>query len=161
MARPMKELAEGPSPEQVRELVAYCDKAAWWLDDCLTVPGTRFHFGLDAIAGLIPFAGDVLAAGVSVLTIGRAARIGVPRGVLLRMGRNVAIDFAGGLIPGIGDAFDAVFKSHRRNFALLHKEYAPMLAPIGVRRRAPLWLRVFGSLTIAAVAYGIWHWFSR
>ncbi|MDP3294743.1 MAG: DUF4112 domain-containing protein [Nevskia sp.] len=158
MARTVKEIAEGPSPEQVRALVAFCDKAAWWLDDCLTVPGTGFHFGLDAIAGLIPFAGDVLAAGVSVLTIGRAARIGVPRSVLLRMGRNVAIDFVGGLIPGIGDAFDAVFKSHRRNFALLHKEYATMLAPIAARRRAPLWLRVAGALAIAAISYGLWRW---
>lgn len=158
---PVSTPAAGPTPEQVRALVAYCDKAAWWLDDCLTVPGTRFHFGLDAIAGLVPFAGDALAAGVSVLTITRAARIGVPRDVLLRMGRNVAIDFAGGLIPGIGDAFDAVFKSHRRNFALLHKEYAPMLAPIAGRRRAPLWLRVLGGVTIAAIGYGLWHWLLR
>ncbi len=59
------------------------------------------------------------------------------------------------------DAFDAVFKSHRRNFALLHKEYAPMLAPIGVRRRAPLWLRVGGALMVAAIGYGLWHWLLR
>lgn len=150
-----------PSQQQVRELVAFVDKTAWWLDDCLSIPYTGFRFGLDALAGLIPFAGDALAAGVSVLTISRAARIGVPRSVLFRMGRNVAIDFAGGLIPGLGDVFDAVFKSHRRNFELLRKEYAPMLPPREARRRAPLWLRTFGALVIAAVAYGAWRWFNQ
>ncbi|MCX7060283.1 MAG: DUF4112 domain-containing protein [Gammaproteobacteria bacterium] len=148
----------GPSAEKVRELVAFVDKTAWWLDDCLSIPGTRFRFGLDAIVGLIPFAGDALAFGVSALTITRAARAGVPRGVLLRMARNVAIDFAGGLVPGLGDVFDAVFKSHRRNFELLRKEYAPLLAPLTPRRQAPLWLRVAGALGVAAIGYGLWTW---
>lgn len=148
----------GPSAEKVRELVAFVDKTAWWLDDCLSIPGTRFRFGLDAIVGLIPFAGDALAFGVSALTITRAARAGVPRGVLLRMARNVAVDFAGGLVPGLGDVFDAVFKSHRRNFELLRKEYAPMLAPLTPRRQAPLWLRVAGALGVAAIGYGLWTW---
>ena len=149
----------GPSTEQVRALVAFVDKTAWWLDDCLSIPGTRFRFGLDAIVGLIPFAGDVLAFGVSALTITRAARVGVPRGVLFRMARNVAIDFAGGLLPGLGDVFDAVFKSHRRNFELLRKEYAPMLAPQPPRRQAPLWLRLAGAIGIALIGYGLWSWF--
>jgi len=148
----------GPSAEKVRELVAFVDKTAWWLDDCLSIPGTRFRFGLDAIVGLIPFAGDALAFGVSALTITRAARAGVPRGVLLRMARNVAVDFVGGLVPGLGDVFDAVFKSHRRNFELLRKEYAPLLAPLTPRRQAPLWLRVAGALGVAAIGYGLWTW---
>lgn len=147
-----------PSPEQVRELVAFCDKAAWWLDDCLTIPGTRFRFGLDAIAGLIPVAGDVLALGVSVLTFGRAVKVGVPKPVLAKMGRNIAVDFAGGLIPGIGDVFDAVFKSHRRNFELLRKEYAPMLPQYPARKRAPLLVRVLGAVAIVALGYGLWRW---
>lgn len=147
----------GPSADEVRALVAFVDKTAWWLDDCLTIPGTRFRFGLDAIVGLIPLAGDALALGVSALTITRAARAGVPRGLLLKMGRNVVIDFAGGLLPGIGDVFDAVFKSHRRNFELLRKAYAPMLAPTPPRRRAPLWLRLAGAIAIAAIGYGLWQ----
>lgn len=150
-----------PTQDEIRALVAFVDKTAWWLDDCLTIPGTRFRFGLDAIAGKRDQSGDALAAGVSLLTIGRAARIGVPRGVLFRMGRNVAIDFAGGLIPGLGDVFDAVFKSHRRNFELLRKEYAPMLAPSEPRRQAPPWLRLAGALAIAAIGYGLWRWLAN
>lgn len=148
-----------PTQAQVRELVAFCDKTAWWLDDCMNIPLTRFRFGLDALAGLIPFAGDALAAGVSIVTITRAARIGVPRGLLFRMGRNVAIDFAGGLIPGLGDVFDAVFKSHRRNFELLRREYATMLALPEPRRRAPLWLRTLTAAAVAAAIYAAWQWF--
>jgi len=148
-----------PDPEKVRDLVAFVDKTAWWLDDCLSIPGTRFRFGLDAIVGLIPIGGDVLALGVSALTVTRAARAGVPRGVLFRMARNIALDFGGGLIPGLGDVFDAVFKSHRRNFELLRKEYAPMLAPLKPRRQAPLWLRLAGAIGVAAIGYGLWNWF--
>ena len=157
--KPIVTQAAGPSVDEVRELVAFVDKTAWWLDDCMSIPGTRFRFGLDAIVGLIPVGGDVLAVSVSALTLTRAARAGVPRGVLFRMARNVVVDFAGGLIPGLGDVFDAVFKSHRRNFELLRKEYAPMLAPLKPRRQAPLWLRLAGAIAVAAISYGLWNWF--
>ena len=151
--------ASGPSPQAVRELVAFVDRTAWWLDDCLSIPGTRFRFGLDAIIGLLPVAGDVVAAGVSALTIARAAHAGVPRRVLLAMVRNVVVDFAGGLIPGLGDVFDAVFKSHRRNFELLRREYATLLpAQAAARRPAPGWLKLAGALAVAAIGYGLWRW---
>jgi hypothetical protein len=157
--RPAMPESAGPSPQAVRELVAFVDKTAWWLDDCLTIPGTRFRFGLDAIIGLLPVAGDVVAAGISALTIARAARAGVPRRVLLTMVRNVVVDFAGGLIPGLGDVFDTLFKSHRRNFELLRREYAALLPEVPPpRRAAPPWLRLAGALGIAAIAYGLWSW---
>lgn len=159
MADPHHLARQEPSAETVRELVAFVDRTAWWLDDCLSIPGTRFRFGLDAIIGLIPVAGDVVGFGISALTIARAAKAGASRGVLLRMARNVALDFGGGLIPGVGDVFDTVFKSHRRNFELLRKEYAPMLAPLAPRRRAPLWLRLAGAVGIAAISYGVWTYF--
>lgn len=148
-----------PSPQAVRELVAFVDKTAWWLDDCLSIPGTRFRFGLDALIGMVPVAGDVIAAGISALTIARAARAGVPKRVLLTMARNVVVDFAGGLIPGLGDVFDAVFKSHRSNFELLRREYAAVLpeAPLP-RRAAPLWLKLIGAVGVAAIGYGLWRW---
>ena len=59
--KPIVTQAAGPSVDEVRELVAFVDKTAWWLDDCMSIPGTRFRFGLDAIVGLIPVGGDVLA----------------------------------------------------------------------------------------------------
>lgn len=160
MNRPLP--TTGPSPQAASELVAFVDRTAWWLDDCLSIPGTRFRFGLDAVIGLLPVAGDVIAAAVSALTIARAARAGVPKRVLLTMARNVVVDFAGGLIPGLGDVFDAVFKSHRRNFELLRREYAAVLPPPAAgRETAPWWLKLVGAAGIAAIGYGLWHTLGR
>lgn len=148
-------------PARIRELVAFCDRIAWWLDDCLRIPGTRFRFGLDAIVGLVPLAGDALGFIVSALTLFRAARSGVPKPLLWKMGRNVAIDFFGSLMPVLGDAFDAVFKAHRRNFELLRREYAPMLPDYPKRARAPWLLRVVAALLIAGIGYGLWRAFAH
>ena len=117
-----------PSATELQALLAYCDRMAWWLDDGLRIPGTRFRIGLDAVIGIVPVAGDVLGFAISSYSIWRAARAGVPRRLLLTMGRNVVVDLFASMVPVFGDAFDAVFKAHRRNFELLRREYAA-LAP--------------------------------
>lgn len=147
--------AEAP----MRELLAFCDRVAWLLDDCLRIPGTRFRVGLDAVVGLVPLAGDLLGFSVSALTLWRAARAGVPRALLLKMGRNVAIDFFGSLVPVFGDAFDAVFKAHRRNFELLRREYAPAMPVRSGGRRAPLLLRLLVAVLLGALAWWAWQRF--
>lgn len=147
--------AEAP----MRELLAFCDRVAWLLDDCLRIPGTRFRVGLDAVVGLVPLAGDLLGFSVSALTLWRAARAGVPRALLLKMGRNVAIDFFGSLVPVFGDAFDAVFKAHRRNFELLRREYAPAMPVRASGARAPLLLRLLVAVLLGALAWWAWQRF--
>lgn len=144
-------------PENVRELIAFCDRAAWLLDDCLRVPGIGFRFGLDAIVGLVPLAGDALGLVVSLLTIQRAAGAGVPKRLLAKMARNMVIDALGSLLPVFGDAFDAVFKAHRRNFELLRREYAPQMAAAGAHRRAPWPLRVLVALVFAGIGWVLWR----
>jgi hypothetical protein len=146
-------------PETIRELVEFCDKVAWWLDDCLRIPGTRFRFGLDAVVGVLPLAGDALGFAVSALTLGRAAKAGAPKGLIAKMGRNVAIDFFGSLVPVIGDVFDATFKAHRRNVDLLRAHYAALLPQTAPRRRMPLVARVIVALVIAGIGWAIWHRF--
>lgn len=145
--------ASQPDPRALRELLDYCDRMAWWLDDGLRIPGTRFRIGIDAVIGLVPVAGDALGFAISGYSIWRAARAGVPRGLLLKMGRNVLIDFAASTVPVFGDAFDAVFKAHRRNFELLRREYAP-----AVQAQAPrggTGLRVLVAVLLAASAAAI------
>lgn len=153
--------ASDPSEVPMRELLAFCDRVAWLLDDCLRIPGTRFRVGLDAVVGLVPLAGDLLGFGVSALTLWRAHRAGVPRALLLKMGRNVAIDFFGSLVPVFGDAFDAVFKAHRRNFELLRREYAPAMPMRAGGARAPLLLRVLVAVLLAGLAWGLWRWLAH
>jgi hypothetical protein len=145
-------------PARIKALVAFCDRAAWLLDDCLRIPGTRFRFGLDALIGLFPVAGDAVGFLVSSFTIFRAAQAGVPRRVLTKMGGNMVIDLFGSVVPVIGDVFDTVFKAHRRNFELLRREYA--LPGTAARRRAPLAVRLLGAAIVAGIGWMLWHHFS-
>src|SRR5688500_16273473 len=87
------------------------------LDTAVRIPGTQIRFGLDALLGLIPGAGDVAGALLSSYIILAAARQGAPRAVLLRMIGNVALDSMVGAIPVLGDIFDVAFKSNARNAA--------------------------------------------
>ncbi|MDB5987577.1 MAG: hypothetical protein JWR16_2630 [Nevskia sp.] len=145
--------------ERIRALVRFCDKVAWWLDDCLRIPGTRFRFGLDAIVGVFPVAGDALGFAVSALTMARAARDGVPRSLLLKMGRNVVIDLIGSIVPVFGDVFDAAFKAHRRNVNLLRSHYAAQLPAEAPRRRAPWFVGALATLAVSALLWSAWrHW---
>jgi hypothetical protein len=89
------------------------------LDEAITIPGTRFKIGLDAIIGLIPWAGDVTGGVLTGATIFTAYRMGAPPTVLLNMVLNLGIDALIGAIPVLGDIFDFAFKANKRNLALL------------------------------------------
>lgn len=89
------------------------------LDSAIGIPGTRLRFGLDAVLGVIPGAGDVLGAALSSYIVLLAARRGVPRAVLWRMLANVAVDTGFGTVPLIGDLFDVAWRSNTKNVDLL------------------------------------------
>ena len=89
------------------------------LDDAVRVPGTNIRFGLDALLGLLPGAGDAVTGAVATYAIVLAARLGAPPVVIARMAVNVLIDVATGTIPVVGDIFDVGWKSNRKNVRLL------------------------------------------
>jgi hypothetical protein len=89
------------------------------LDEAFRIPGTPLRFGWDSIIGLVPWAGDLVAALMGCAIIVQAHRVSVPRIVLLRMLLNVAIDLAIGLVPFVGDIADIFWKSNSKNMALL------------------------------------------
>jgi hypothetical protein len=91
------------------------------LDNSISIPGTRFKFGFDAIIGLIPGVGDVLGAILSGYIVLEAARAEVPPVTLARMLVNIGIDTLLGTIPAAGDVFDAMWKSNLMNVALLEQ----------------------------------------
>jgi Domain of unknown function (DUF4112) len=105
------------------------------LDEVLRIPGTNIRFGLDAILGLIPGAGDVAGGILSTFIILQAARLGAPGSVLARMVMNVAIDSIVGAVPVLGDLFDIGWKSNTRNAALLERYAA---RPQATRRASRL-----------------------
>ena len=89
------------------------------LDDAIPVPGTGFSIGLDSIVGLLPVAGDLVTAGLGLYIVAEGVRMGVDRKTVFWMLLNIVLDVAIGSIPVAGDLFDAVWKSNRRNIALL------------------------------------------
>jgi hypothetical protein len=97
------------------------ERLAHWMDGAFRLPGTRWRFGLDGILGLVPGAGDSLTALVGAYVILEAYRAGAPASLIARMLGNIGLDWAVGSLPLLGDVFDFVFKSHRRNVDLLRR----------------------------------------
>lgn len=117
------------------------------LDDAVAIPGTRIRFGLDALLGLMPGAGDAVTGAVAAYAIVLAARLGAPPVVIARMALNVLIDVATGTIPVLGDIFDVGWKSNRKNVQLLERYQAD---PQKVR--AASWVLVIIVLLIILAA---------
>jgi Domain of unknown function (DUF4112) len=129
-------------------------RVGWLLDNAIPIPGTRFHLGIDQIIGLVPGIGDLIGGALSLYIIVEAWRLGVPRGLLARMGWNVAVDTLVGEIPLLGDLFDIAFKANIRNLALLDG-YAQR--PVEVRRtsRGFIALLVAGLVLLTAGAIAL------
>ena len=94
------------------------------LDTCITLPG-GYRIGLDPILGLIPVVGDIIGAGLSLYLVREAAKLGIPRWIMLRMIANVGVEALIGFVPVLGDIFDAAFKANMRNLRLLELHYSP------------------------------------
>lgn len=89
------------------------------LDNQFTIPGTGISFGLDALIGLVPVAGDVAGGAISLYLIGKALRHGAPMSLIARMIANAGIDMAAGSVPLVGDLFDVAWQANRMNVNLL------------------------------------------
>ncbi len=92
------------------------------MDDCIRIPGTDWRIGFDPLVGLLPGVGDSASAVPSLVIVGRAMRLGVPRLILVRMMINIITNTAFGAVPVVGDLFSAWFKSNRRNVELLERQ---------------------------------------
>ena len=91
------------------------------LERSLPLPGTKRAVGLDAVAGLVPVAGDVVTAAMGAWLIWEARNLGMPRTKLWRMAANVGFDTLLGAIPFVGDAFDFLFRSNSRNLRMVKR----------------------------------------
>lgn len=136
--------------------LARAQRVARLWDGIIRIPGTPFSIGLDPLLGLIPGAGDALAAGVTGWLVLEAARLGAPASTLVRMLTNVVIDALIGAIPVAGDVFDFAWKANLRNVALLERHVAE---PTAARRAGRGWLLTVGVvvtlLAAGAIALGV------
>ncbi|HEX5835555.1 MAG TPA: DUF4112 domain-containing protein, partial [Pyrinomonadaceae bacterium] len=121
------------------------ERLSWLMDDLFRVPGLGWRFGLDALIGLVPGFGDTATSLVSFYILAAAVRYRVPKVTLLRMGLNVALDYAVGSLPLIGDLADAAWKSNHKNIDLL-KERATVSADEARSGRVSDWLFVGGII---------------
>lgn len=102
------------------------NRFSYWTDNNIRVPFTNFRFGLSPLVGLIPGIGDFTGLILSFYVLYEARKAGVPGTIQRKMIRTILIEFFVGLLPVLGDAFDAVYKANTRNTELLrcylHKE---------------------------------------
>ncbi len=122
-------------------------------DQAFRVPGTRWRFGLDAIIGLIPGAGDIAGALVGLYGVWVARQLGAPASLLTRMIGNLGLDAVAGAVPLVGDLFDFAYKPHVRNLVLIERWLA---TPHVVRKRSRVMLLVIPVVLIAIVAGVVW-----
>jgi hypothetical protein len=130
------------------------------MDDAVTIPGTRFGLGLDAVIGLVPGIGDFVGSALSGVIVRDAIRARVPMRVLARMGLNLVLDALLGLLPAVGDVADAVHRANRKNLRLLLREVEkqPLREPPSVAyvvgACALMVLPLLAGLV--AAAFGVW-----
>lgn len=147
--------------ERAREVdVELSRRLARVMDDAVTVPGTRFGIGLDAVIGLVPGIGDVVGSALSGVIVRDAIRARVPMRVLARMGLNLVVDALLGVVPGVGDVADVVHRANRKNVRLLLRELEkqPLREPPSIAyvlgACALMVLPVLAGLAVAVL--GVW-----
>ena len=115
--RPMG-LPTGKDPAAVRQRIEAMENL---LERSFVIPGINRPVGLDAIVGLVPVVGDVVAAAMGAYIVWEASNLGMPKWKLWRMGGNVLLDSAVGAIPVAGDVFDFLFRSNTRNLRIVRR----------------------------------------
>lgn len=103
------------------EILARIRKLSILMDSVFVIPIINRRVGLDALIGLVPGVGDAAGMLVSAYIIWEAAKLEPPKSVLGLMILNVAIETIVGIIPLLGDLFDAGWKANLRNLRLLEK----------------------------------------
>ncbi len=112
------ELPLGTDPQSVRRRIVGLERL---LEGMFDVPVLGRKVGLDALLGLVPVAGDVIAAVLGLYLVWEARNLGMPRWQLWRMVGNVGVDTLIGAVPVAGDLFDFLYRSNTRNLKIVRK----------------------------------------
>jgi len=117
----------GTDPLSVRQRVEAVEQL---LEGLVELPVLGRRIGLDAILGLIPGIGDVVAAGLGLYLVWEARNLGMSRWQLARMLGNVGFDTLVGAVPVAGDLFDVLYRSNTRNLKIIRRHLDGTI-PIG------------------------------
>ena len=110
--------AFGKTPAAVRARIEIIEHA---MERAFVIPGINRAVGLDAVIGLIPVVGDLIAGAIGVWLVIEARNLGMSKWAQARMLANVGIDTTLGAIPLAGDVFDLFFRSNSKNLRLIRK----------------------------------------
>ena len=108
----------GSDPASVRRRIEALEQL---LERAFVIPGINRRIGLDAIAGMVPVAGDTITALMGVYLVWEARNLGMSKWQLARMTGNVGFDWLVGLVPFAGDVFDFFFRSSSRNLRMIRR----------------------------------------
>lgn len=101
------------------ERMVRLERLARFMDAAVVIPGTKIALGADAVVGLVPGVGDLVAKIASAYILYEAHQMGIPKHKLLRMGGNVLLDLTFGSVPIAGDVFDVFWRANLRNMKIL------------------------------------------
>jgi len=137
-----------------KSAISNVESMAKWMDSRFTIPGTSIRFGLDALVGLIPGAGDFVTLLISGYMVTILARNGASGFVVARMALNVLIDALLGSVPVLGDIFDVAFKANIRNMKLMQEHY------VEGRHKGGAWKIVVPVMLLLVLFVGALAWLS-
>jgi len=154
-ARPGDLMKQRPSEARQRAILKRLERYSRFTDNSISLPFTKFKIGVEALIGLVPGIGDLIGLAMSSYVLLEAQRAGASSSVKRRMLFNIAVDFFGGLVPVVGDAFDAVYKANMRNTRLL-SEYLQQELEVSPPKPRFSWKMVVGlSVLFAGIAAGL------
>jgi len=107
------------SHDDFARLLERLERSSLWLDAEYRIPLTRFYIGWDPIIGLVPIAGDIAGAALSIRNIQWAYQLGADGPLLRQMILNATLDALIGAVPIVGTFFDIWYRAHVRNLQLL------------------------------------------
>ena len=108
----------GRDPQAVRERLEALEAL---LERLVVIPGTSKSVGLDVILDFIPGVGPTIAAGLGAYLAWEARNLGMSKWQLTRMGGNIGVDWALGMIPFVGAIPDYFFRSNTRNLRMIKR----------------------------------------
>jgi len=91
------------------------------LERFVIIPGLNRPVGLDAIIGLVPVVGDLIAGVMALYLVWEARNLGMSKWHVGRMLANIGFDTLIGAVPLAGDLFDFLFRSNSRNLRIVRK----------------------------------------
>ncbi|MEP7222524.1 MAG: DUF4112 domain-containing protein [Novosphingobium sp.] len=112
------ELPLGAGPGDVRRRIELFERV---LERSFTIPLVNRPVGIDAVVGLVPVAGDLIAGAMGLYLVWEARNLGMPKWKIWRMMANVGFDTLLGSVPLVGDLFDLVFRSNTRNLKMIRR----------------------------------------